>query len=573
MRRFSQLWVACLLCFACMGAQAAVQVQADRESVVMGEEFVLLFSVEGEAVGNPDFSPLGQSFEITGTSTSTNVQMVNGQVTQQSRWKVRLFPKTTGSLQVPPIQFGAESSPALTLSVQAEEAADANGKADILVELVAEPPNPYVQQQVVVTQRLLHAVPLQPTQASMTHPELEKGKGIIQQLGNTRNMTTTRDGKTYQAIERRYAVFPQVSGELVLGRTVFQGVLDDQRNRRRDPFGLSGKQVRRFSQPLSIPVQPQPAASTGTWLPANGLTLNAYWHPSTDTLKAGEPVTLTLAIMAEGLMAEQLPALEVKPPFGIKGYANQPEFRNDLSGKQVVGIREEKWVLLGTRDGEYTLPEITLNWWNLKTNQTETARIAPITLKVVGAGSSANPAEAGGSSGEGGELDERKLLRPPESQTVPLAASPDGGQESGGWFWWMVWAALLGGVLGGVAWWWFRYRPVGMTREPVVARPKQPPLQALQQACLNNDAQAAFQAVHDWIRDDLALSPPTLAYLRVKADLPLRQALDDLSTVLYASVQHVWEGRALWEAVQAYNRRAAQPVPAANSSLAAMYPE
>jgi hypothetical protein len=98
------------------------------------------------------------------------------------------------------------------------------------------------------------------------------------------------------------------------------------------------------------------------------------------------------------------------------------------------------------------------------------------------------------------------------------------------------------------------------------------PLQALKVACQHNDAQAAFQALQEWIREDLQLSPATIAGLRAKADLPLKQALDDLSTVLYASTTHVWDGNDLWQAVQKYQAAAATVPVAPSQGLAELYP-
>ncbi|MEZ5448624.1 MAG: BatD family protein [Thiolinea sp.] len=345
-RRQGWRWLVALCVWLAVSlAQAAdIQVEVERNPVGMGEEFSLVFSANGPLNGSPDFSVLSPHFQVVGTSNSTNIQIINGSTSQRSIWRVRVYATATGQLEIPPVAFGADKSPAVKLTVldEAPQPGPAQAQNDILVELEAEPKSPFVQQEVIVTQRLMHSVALLPSQASMSHPELVGGKGLIQQLGKVSNRTLVRNGVTYQVIERRYAVFPQTSGTLSLGRTVFEGVLDDPASRQRDPFGMRGKHVRRFSQPLDIQVLPQASTGADQWLPARSLTLNAYWQPPSDQLKAGEPVTLTLAIVAEGLLAEQLPALTVKPPLGNKAYSNQPEFRNDLNGDHVIGIREEK---------------------------------------------------------------------------------------------------------------------------------------------------------------------------------------------------------------------------------------
>ena len=563
------------LVLACQVWAAGVQVQADRDTVQVGDDFTLTFSTDQALTAAPDLTPLSKDFQVTGTSTSTNMQYINGQMTQQTGWIVSLFANRTGTLQIPSISFGTLSSEPMTIQV-VDQGADPNGNAntDILVELSAEPPNPYVQQQVIVTQRLLHVVPLLPTRASMSHPELEKGKGLIQQLGNTKSGTVNRNGIRYQMIERRYAVFPQVSGEISIGRTVFQGALDDRRSRQLDPFGIGGKQVRRFSEPLVIKVQPHPQVKS-TWLPANSLTLNAHWEPVNKTLKAGEPVTLTIAIIADGLMAEQLPALDIKPPMGIKGYANQPEFRNDLGGNSVIGMREEKWVLMGTADGSYILPEIKIDWWDLKAKKMQTARIDPTPLKVVGMGQTkqpTDPADPVASASPPAAPDASSNLLNPSEETPPSTQTVDKPEMTAKINWQVLVIGLIVlAVLAGLAFMLLK-RKQKPTQLTVTSSKVVPPLQTIKLACQQNGAQAAFQGLHEWIREDLKLSPPTVAALRAQADLPLKQALDDLSIVLYASTTHVWEGQELWQAIQNYQQADSTPAISHTQALAELYP-
>ena len=143
------------LSISCKIWAAGVQVQVNPETVSVGDDFSVTFSTDQTLAVTPDFSPLSKDFQVTSSSTSTNLQYINGQMTQQTVWTVGLFAKQAGRLQIPSIHFGQFSSEPTTIQV-VEGSVDLNGKpnADILVELCAEPSNPYVQQQVIVTQRL-----------------------------------------------------------------------------------------------------------------------------------------------------------------------------------------------------------------------------------------------------------------------------------------------------------------------------------------------------------------------------------------------------------------------------------
>ncbi len=562
------------------GAQAAaIMAQLDRNPLAVGDPVVLTFTADGIVSGDPDFSPLEQDFEIRGRSQSNSFSMVNGVSSITTTWELRLYPRRTGTVPVPPIAFGADQSQALDLQVMAQPPPQANtgNSSDILIELSAEPQQPYVQQQTVITQRMLHITPLQP-QASLSHPEVDAGKGNIQQLGKTRNTTLMRNGRNYQVIERRYALTPQQSGMLTLGRTTFDGIIDDQNNNEFDPFGMSGKRIRRSSEPLTLQVQGQPASYTGKqWLPANSLTLNAHWQTPADKLKAGEPVTLTLAIVADGLAAEQLPKLDIQAPAGIKAYTDQPELRNDPGSNGVVGVRQEKWVVVAPYNGEYTFPGLSIDWWNTATGKQETTTLDPVKLVVTGG--QAAPAAANTTTAT-----EPKQAAP---ATPPPAKTPD-TPEAAGWFAWFSWdwyaAALLiiwGALSVGWLLWHFwkkaQTTPKKSAKTSYVPEPVRLPdpktvRQRLEQACKQNQPQAAHDALLQWMEVGLHLRPALLANLREQAPPALQAEIDALNAVLYGRSSGGWRGTGLWQALQGFKLPTGQTA-VKTSELAALYPD
>jgi len=569
----------CLLLQATL-VLAAVSVTPDRNPVGLGEEFELEFVATGASPGSPDFSPLSQDFQVVGTSTSQNFSMVNGSFSQQTVWKVRLFANRTGKLSIPALRFGTDRSPSIDIMVMDQvpggSAGSLIGKDDVIVELVPETATPYVQQQVVVTQRLLHAIPLQRNRASMTHPEIAGGKGAMQQLGGVKQYVTERKGRRYNVIERRYAVFAQASGELVLGKTIFEGVLDQGGPRSFDPFDFSGggRLIRRLSEPLTLTVQPQPATVTGSWLPARKLTLNAYWDKPLDQLKAGEPVTLTLAIIAEGLLAEQLPALELKVPNGIKSYANQPEFRNDVNDSTMIGIRQEKWVLVPTGGGAFDIPALELPWWNVADGRMELAQLKAEHVRVAGEPLTA-PAVAPVSPPAGS----------PEAQTAARVPAPSGLESDSdpgslpdaGSMGWLLWVGLGTVLVALVSLFWSlrqQRQRSGVQRARTGQRVGA--LARLKKACQSNNAAAAQAALQDWMREEPGLLPATMAHLRTRADPALRRALDQLNAALYAGEREPWRGIGLWQALQGFHPEAPGRSPDTASGaggLASLYPE
>jgi hypothetical protein len=416
---------------------------------------------------------------------------------------------------------------------------------------------------------MFHVTPLE-AQASLSHPPIEAGKGNIQQIGNTLNTTMMRNGRNYQVIERRYALIPQQSGVLTLGRTTFEGVLADSGARDFDPFGLSGKRIRRVSEPLTLKIQEQPATYTGKqWLPANDLSLNAHWQTPADKLKAGEPVTLTLAIVADGLAAEQLPKLDIPVPAGIKAYTDQPELRNDAGKSGVVGVRQEKWVVVAPYNGEYLFPGVTVDWWNTATGKQATARLEPIKMVVTGGaappvGTPAAPAKV--------------VAQPAVSGVQPDKAAVNAVADTDAEFSWsrlaaillLLWAVLS---LAWLAWLWWQNRSSSPGQS--LNAPRKLDAKAvwkrLAHACQQNQPQAAHEALVQWLDVGLNIRPALIASLREQAAPRLRLEIDALNAVLYGRSSSGWKGEALLQALQDF--KPAGTVRVQEAGLATLYPD
>lgn len=544
-------------------AATTVVAELDRNPVALGEAVVLRLTANGVVDSEPDFAPLRQDFEVAGTAQSHSFSMVNGRSTVTTVWELTLYPKRGGKLTIPALDFGNVRSQSLDVQVLDQPPTQAAGTADAMVELVAEPQQPYVQQQVLLTQRLLYTGTLQ-AQASLSQPQVETGKASIQALGDARHSSTVRDGRTYQVIERRYALFPQQSGTLGIGRTVFEGRLEQAGggNRRMDSFALFGKPLRRVSKPLVLQVQAQPAGYRGKhWLPARSLTLSAHWSTPPDQLKAGEPVTLTIGMVAEGLTAEQLPPLEIAPPADVKAYLDAPELRNDTSPHGVVGLRQEKWVVVVPYNGTYTFPAVEVAWWDVPNGKQATANLAATRL-VVGGGQAAptHPSPT--------------AATPTPQDAVKPAAAPLAG--SSGVPVWLIRLLLI--VVGLVAAW-LLWRLVQMWRAqaakpvaPTATEDKQAVWQRLAHACQHNQPQQAYHALLHWLAVDLRLQPSVLHTLYQQADANLQRELDHLNAALYGKAGAAWQGTGLLTALQALHTPTAQ-TPSQAGRLQPLYPE
>ena len=218
-----------LLLFAADGFAAGLTANLDRNRMAEGETVMLTLSVPSDVSGEPDLSPLKQDFDLLGQSQATHTRIINGQGSSSREWRITLAPKRTGKLQVPALQWGALRSPALSLEVlPAGKAAQLGMARPVLLEVEAKPDGPYVQSKVIYTVRLLYRTEL--SDASLSQPQSDNA--LIEPLGKEQRSSTYRDGQQYQVIERRYAVFPQASGQLTIQPPVLSAQIPDTSSQR-----------------------------------------------------------------------------------------------------------------------------------------------------------------------------------------------------------------------------------------------------------------------------------------------------------------------------------------------------
>ena len=165
-------------------AAASIIASVDRNPVNLDESFQIIFTATETPDDDPDFSPLEQDFSILNQSQSSNLSWINGQSSKTMQWTVNVMAKNTGSLVIPAIQFGTDTSQPITIMV-ANGAVNKNLQTDedLFLEVNATPENPYLQAQVIYTLRVYTRVDI--AQAKLNEPEL--ADAVVEKLDDDRN--------------------------------------------------------------------------------------------------------------------------------------------------------------------------------------------------------------------------------------------------------------------------------------------------------------------------------------------------------------------------------------------------
>jgi hypothetical protein len=518
---------------------ATINVFADRNPVRLNESFSLTFEVKGTIDGDPDFSPLRKDFDILNQSHSRQINIINGQQNSTVKWTLHLMAKRTGNLTIPSIYFGKDSSTPSRIFVQEAQAAQAGEKAgagaDLFFEVNAEPENPYVQSQVIYTVRLYYALNI--SNPSLSEPKLSSGEAIVEKLGEDSQFQTRRDGKRFGVIERKYALFPQQSGEVTIEPLIFEAKIVKGRRSRsffNNFMDQSRSRFRRLrSDAIALKVRAIPDTFKGQhWLPAKQLKLEESWSENSQRFKAGEPVTRTLTLSADGLSAEQLPEFSTNRSIGenFKQYPDpQPKLDKQGTHNGVISRREEKIAIIPSEAGNYTLPAIEIPWWNAKTDKMEIARLPARTIEVLSANNAASSA--------------------PSENKAPSAPTPQLDTNTSEWAWLSLILAI--GWLGTVMAWWLNRHPKHVS-QPKKTLSDKVAIKKLKKACHSNDSKQAKEALLAWAQVHWQEGAPTsLGEIGKRCNAPLESEIQTLNRFLYSQIGENWQGAGLWKAYNA----------------------
>ena len=441
--------------------------------------------------------------------------------------------KQAGSLVIPSVNFGNDASQSSTILVTEGTPNKAvNSDEDLFIEVEATPENPYIQSQVFYTMRLYTRVDI--SQARLNEPEL--ADAVIERLGEDSSYNTQVNGVNYSVTERRYAIFPQKSGQLTIKPMVLTAeVMTNSRPGFNSFFNSRMTKTKQIqSKAITLDVKPVPASFTGKhWLSAEQLVLKQEWSGDIQQMKVGEPLTRTLTLLAKGTTVGQLPELNTTVTSDqLKAYPDQPVLQEQKKVEGLLAFREEKIALIPSKAGNYTLPAIEIPWFNTKSKKMEIAKIPETTLTAV--------AVAG---------NQPAVIAPPVSSTTPekIETAPviKSQQQTNIWLWISVFLAV-GWLVTVIFFLTKRTAKKAIIEINDSEISLKECIKNLKKACIKNNATAAKDALLEWGRQKFNVS--NLGALAGFCDARLRDEILHLNHALYGKKIDEWQGKKLFQA-------------------------
>jgi hypothetical protein len=442
-------------------AQAAIQAEVDRTALTTDETLLLTVTLHSSSLldaPRPSL-PVLTGFNVVGSSSSSQISIVNGDVTSVVVYSYRLQPYETGDLEIEPISvtIGGQTHSTEPITVHVSQGTGAPAPApapssrqpasppattsmelagqDLFVEAAVDNPTPYVGQQVVYTFRFYEASNLwgQPGYEAPTftgfwsEPQRDQQEYQVQAAG-----------RIYRVTEVRTILFPSVVGPVTIDPA-----------RLTIPGGLFRAGQTLQTKPVELNVQPLPPGAPSGFDGAVGqFNLTATVEPTLG--KVDEPLTWQVTLSGRGNVS--IAPDPVWPEIdGWRSFESQATVHSEIRDGQVVGSRTYERLLVPSLEGESVIPSLEYVYFDPSTGQYHSVRSEPISVSITPGATGAPPATAPPRPGQKETVEQladdiHHLKAVPSSLGVveePVTASG---------LYWAAWAFPVLGAAGYFAW-------------------------------------------------------------------------------------------------------------------------
>ena len=506
-----------LLVIAMAGSTAVAEIRSDvdRRTISMGES--LRLTVTGDAserLDQLDLAALQFDWEILSTSSSTNTSFINGARSTTRTLTLDLLPVRDGILSIPSLSTGGNRTTPIAITVN-PQVVSAGGDDSVRFDIDIDKRDVYIQEQLILTVTIEQAINLDGAEVT----QLAIDGAIVEEL-TRRNFQRQINGRLWRVTQLRYAIYPQQRGMLevpslsLTAREVLPG---------RSLLGARlGKRFKLSKDAIQVNVKPVPENFPGdVWLPAVSLELRQSWSKPPESMEVGDSTTRTLTLAAEGLLSSQLPSItsmsDHSKSAGIRVYPDQESSDQIERTDGFLGQRTRSEALVASGGGSWTLPEVSVPWWNTGTDTLQFATLPSTTISV-GTPVIETP----------GALDMTQVAAKPSSPPYWLTAL-----AASGW--------LLATVLSWIVW---RSRQ-RVNTEPSNPQPEdrlRPLLTALKASTAQRDAALTRDLLMRWATVHFGETVRTFQQLRSLCSDALAQETYILERTLYASGDEQWTG-------------------------------
>jgi hypothetical protein len=516
-----------LLLSANTAVAGTLTASVDRKQITENDSFRLFLRYDEQVgFGQPDLTVLKKDFRIINQQRANQFRSMNGKTVSFTEWTLMLSPIRTGTLIIPAVEFDGQRSQEIPVTVKAlSQSVKDQIAQEFFFDIEVDNTSTYVQAQVIYTEKLYYSV----NHEDATLSEFKVTDAHVMPLGEVRQYNTNINGQRMGVYERRFAIFAEESGEMVIPGQKFSANIVNSYNR-----WSRGRPVTVVAEPIRIKVKSTPVSyPQAPWLPSPQIKISDRWSKPYSEWQVGEPITRTITINAQGLSGSQLPELSLPVVEGMKYYPDQSEHNEKTDSQGIQGFLQQSLAIVPTQSGRVTIPEMRIPWWNLDTNRLEYA-ILPTQTVIVAAPE--HVIEMGSS----------------QAKNTPASALSESANHSDvmihqnlGYWIAATLLLLLTNTISAFLLWRNNNRPIKEETDTSETSRKES-LKQIRKACQENDPLIIRQRLQDWSQQEFSITRLDQLGKQFN-DIPLTNSLCELDSVLYQNRKNsAFNGQLLW---------------------------
>ncbi|MEE4196131.1 MAG: BatD family protein [Bacteroidales bacterium] len=402
-----------LLMGKCTVAQD-VSIKASAPGVVeQGQRFRLTYTVNTQA--DQFLPPTIDDFAVLAgpsTSTSSNVSIINGKVTQSFELKYTyiLEPVNEGTFEIEPasvmvdgkkyisdpvtievVKGAAPTSPdnnaQSSFNDQQEAQTTQLKKSDLFIRIIVNKQNVYREEHVVATIKLYSRLNV----TRLENAKLPTFEGFITQELETPPLTSLNreriDDQVYlTGVLKKYILFPQTTGKLTIDPfelDVYYQKPSEKRARSifDDFFGAyENARQKVVSNAVTLNVQPLPGNEPSNFSGAVGnFDLSAELDKS--QVNSNEAVTLQVKISGNGNL-KYINPMDIQFPADFDVY--DPKIIQNIkhSGNGAYGNKTFEYLMIPRLAGDYTIPRFSFSYFDPDEKKYKQKEAGPFAMQV-----------------------------------------------------------------------------------------------------------------------------------------------------------------------------------------------
>ncbi|MGH7600166.1 MAG: BatD family protein [bacterium] len=403
----------------------SITASVDKTHIGLNEDFTLIVEVSGDAA-EPKLPDMNTFAALAGTSSSQNIQIINGRMSSSRTYQYTFFARAAGKFTINAVEVEVKGQVYKSQPIEIEIASSSSGGAAPQTPpggrgQPGEPPPPNLEGNLyldakVDRSRVFQNEPVVIRYKIYTRLNISSyGISSAPNFGGfwveefpapqqPRTYRETIEGQTYLVAEiKKTALFPQTVGKKNLEPLVIECEVQLPRRRSRDifddffndPFLARTSRQKISSRPIEIEVLPLPEEGK----PANfsGAVGNFSLTTSVDRAQVKTNEAITLKVSARGVgNIKVLPQPQIDLPADFEVYDPKVSDKIDYSNDQISGSKTWEFVIVPRFQGSHEIKPVALSYFDPRAKTYRVASTVPIALTVEkGAGDYAAPSGSG----------------------------------------------------------------------------------------------------------------------------------------------------------------------------------